>query len=230
MVKALVEVVEQDAPPAHAALGKLLHPPQFVHIDLDLSRLLGEVLQRHHVTVVIEQQGVGRHAVAARTSDFLIVTLDVARHVAVDDKAHIALVDAHAEGDGGAHDFQVVVDEVALDALFLLDTHGGMEGLRLDAQAGQLGSHLLGVLAAQAVDDAALVAVQVDELYDVAKLLSSHRALHHIEGDIGAVKRANEQPCLGDVQLLGDVVARDAVGSGGERHHGNVGVALLEDA
>ena len=37
VVKALVEVAEQDATAAHAALGKLLHAAQLVHVDLHLT-------------------------------------------------------------------------------------------------------------------------------------------------------------------------------------------------
>ena len=194
MVKTLIEVVEQDATAAHAALGKLLHALQLVHVDLHLARFSGKLLQGNDIAIVVEQQGVGGQAVAPRTPDFLVVTLDVARHVAVDDKTHVTLVDAHAEGDRRAHDFQVVVDEVALDAQFLLDAHGGMEGLCVDAQATQVSCHLLGVLATQAVDDAALVAVQADELHDVAQLLAPSGALDDVERDVGTVKRTDEQP------------------------------------
>ena len=228
MVKALVEVVEQDAAAAHAALGKLLHALQFLHVDLDLSRLPRELLQGDHVAVGVEQQRFGRQAVTSCAPDFLVVTLDVARHVAVDDIAHVALVDAHAEGDGGAHHLHVVVDEVALHLLLLLDAHAGMKGLGVDAQAAEFGGHLLGVLAAQAIDDAALVAVQVDELDNLAELHLARRALHDVQRDVGAVKRTDEQARLGDVQLLGDVVARDAVGGGRQGHHGDVGILLFE--
>ena len=41
-------------------------------------------------------------AVASGAADLLVVGLDRRRHVGMDDEAHVRLVDAHAEGDGGA--------------------------------------------------------------------------------------------------------------------------------
>ena len=105
-----------------------------------------------------------------------------------------------------------------------------MERLGFDAQAGEFAGHLFSVFAAQAVDDAALVTVQVDELNNLPELLMSRGTLHNVEGDVRTVKRTDEQSGIRNVELCGDVVAGDAVGGGGERHHGDVGIALLESA
>ena len=50
-------------------------------------------------------------AVAAGAADFLVVALDVFGQVVVNHPAHVALVDAHAEGDGGHDHLQVVLQK-----------------------------------------------------------------------------------------------------------------------
>ena len=77
----------------------------------------GEAIVRQHVGPRVEQHAVARQAVAAGAADLLVVALDRPRHVAVDHVADVRLVDAHAEGDGGDHDVDLVAREGVLDAL-----------------------------------------------------------------------------------------------------------------
>ena len=62
-----------------------------------------------HVRAGIEQGAAGRVAVAARAAGFLIIALQIFRHIVVDDEPDVRLVDAHAEGVGRDHDLDPVV-------------------------------------------------------------------------------------------------------------------------
>src|SRR3989442_1217286 len=81
--------------------------------------------------------GAGRGLAATRAPDLLVVALDGARHVAVDDIADVGLVDAHAEGHRGDDDVDVVALEGLLRPRARLDLHAGMVGQRLHALLAQ---------------------------------------------------------------------------------------------
>jgi hypothetical protein len=72
----------------------------------------------------------------------------------VDDEADVGLVDAHAKGDGGADDADLVAEEGLLVARALLGIEAGVVGAGGDAAAGEGIGDLLGLFAAGAVDDA----------------------------------------------------------------------------
>ena len=70
--------------------------------------------QRMHVGGGVEQHALGLQAVAAGAAGLLLVVLDRLRHGGVDDAAHVAAVDAHAEGDGGDDDVELLGREGVL--------------------------------------------------------------------------------------------------------------------
>ena len=76
--------------------------------------LVLHALVADHVGPRVEQHAVAREAVAPGAPDLLVVALDRARHLAVDDVAHVRLVDAHAEGDGRDDDVDLVAREGVL--------------------------------------------------------------------------------------------------------------------
>src|SRR5674476_1505125 len=55
----------------------------------------------HDVGQAIGHPGAGRLAVAARAAGLLIIGLDALGQIEMRDEAHVRLVDAHAERDGG---------------------------------------------------------------------------------------------------------------------------------
>ena len=69
----------------------------WVRLLVDESHLL------YGVAGVEEEQAFAGQAVAPGAAGFLIVALDGLRQVVVDDEPDVRFVDAHAEGDGGAH-------------------------------------------------------------------------------------------------------------------------------
>ena len=68
----------------------------------------------HHVAGAEKQQAFARQSVASGASGFLIVALHVLRQIVVQDKAHVRLIDAHAEGDGRADDVDFIAQEKLL--------------------------------------------------------------------------------------------------------------------
>ena len=125
--------------------------------------LVQEPLAHLHVGPRIEEDAVARQPVPPRASDLLIPRLDVRRHVAVDDEAHVRLVDPHPEGDRRDHDVDLVPGERLLVVGARLVVESRVVGHRVHALAAQELGHLLDGLPRQAVDDAALPPVAADE-------------------------------------------------------------------
>ena len=68
----------------------------------------------HHIAEPVAHPGFGGLAVAAGAAGLLIIGLDGGRHVEMGDIAHVGLVDAHAEGDGGNEAEPVLLEERVL--------------------------------------------------------------------------------------------------------------------
>lgn len=58
------------------------------------------------VSVGVEEDAVGQLSISASSAGLLIVSLHWLGKTGVDDVAHVRLVDAHAEGDGGTDHLQ----------------------------------------------------------------------------------------------------------------------------
>jgi hypothetical protein len=86
-----------------------------------------------HVGQAVGHPGVGRLAVAAGAAGLLVVALDVLGQVEVGDEAHVGLVDAHAEGDGGHHHHALLAQEAVLVAAARVGVQAGVVGQRGDA-------------------------------------------------------------------------------------------------
>ena len=110
-----------------------------------------------------QQQGLGGQAVAAAAAGLLVVALDALGQVVVHHEAHVALVDAHAEGDGGDHDQDVVAGEGVLHAAALVRGQAGVVGGGRHAGRREPAGHFFGAFAAEAVDDAGLARTPVEE-------------------------------------------------------------------
>ena len=126
MVNVFSKVRKQDASATDVGLGILLHALQLLQIDALLTTFTGKLREGDDIAQRIEKQSLAGHAVASSTSHLLIVVLQTLRHVVVDDPAHITLVDAHAESDGGAYHLHTVVDEVLLRLVALQGSHASM--------------------------------------------------------------------------------------------------------
>jgi hypothetical protein len=85
-----------------AGLGVVALVEEFVGLAVDVG--------------VHQDRGRGR-AVAAGAADLLIIALEAAGQRGVDDRAHIGLVDAHAERGGRDDDLALAGEEGGLDAV-----------------------------------------------------------------------------------------------------------------
>ena len=111
----------------------------------------------------VERQGLGGRAVAARAPDLLVIGLDGFRQVGMDDITDVGLVDAHAEGDGGADHHAVLALEAVLGQAAVVGVHAGVVVQRAVAGLAQRLGEALGPGAGGAIDDAGLAAAVVDE-------------------------------------------------------------------
>ena len=138
----------------------------------------------------------------------------------MEDEAHVRLVDAHAEGDGRADDAIVLAQE----GVVVCGAHGmiepGVIGQRAPAAPAQFLGQLFGAAARGAIDDAALPAVGLEPLDELAGRVGFRP---HREKEIGPVERTHEHLRRADEQSCRDFLARRRVGGG--RHGDSLKVA-----
>ena len=177
----------------------------------------------HHVAGAEEQHAFTRQPVAARAPGFLVVTLDVFRQVVVDDEPDVRLVDAHAEGDGGADHPHVVAQEKLLVFAALPGCQSGVIRPGLDTVLVEPQRDALRGLARLAIDDAAFPGPRADEFQHLGVgLVFGQDAV----GKVRAVEAGDITARLMQLELLDDVGAHAFGGGGGERHHRRFGEKL----
>ena len=216
----LAKVVQQHLPSAHAGLGvgrrflQQLPPDVLLGHGFALHKLV-ELLQ---VFVAVEGDAHPLAAVAPGAPRLLVVSFQALGDVVVDDEAHVGLVDAHAEGDGGHDDVDFLHQEVILRLCACGGVQSGVVALRLDVVGAQHLGQVFHLLARETVDDAALAGVLLDESHDI--LVDVLGLLPHLVVEVGAVERRLELLGVDDAQVLLDVGAHLVGGGGGERNHG----------
>ena len=165
LIVGLAEVVQQGAPAAHRRLGIVARLEQQLFADflLRYGLTLHEFLQLIQVLAGIEGDALAFAAITSRASRLLIIALKALGNVVVDDKSHIGLVNAHAEGDGRHNDVHILAEEGILVSTTHGTLHTGMVGQRLDVVEPQHLGEFLYLLAAQAIDDARLPFICLDK-------------------------------------------------------------------
>ena len=130
----LAEVGEQRLAAAALGLGEAEQRVQALVVGLLALHRRGALVDlgaaQADVVGAVERQGVGGRAVAAGAADLLVVALDRLRQVGVGDVADVGLVDAHAEGDGGADDEPVLALEAGLGEAAVVGLEAGVVGER----------------------------------------------------------------------------------------------------
>ena len=220
------EIVQQDAAAAHVRLRVLLHPAELLHVNLPLSALLGKSRQLHQIAQGIEQDRLGRQAVAPGTPDFLIKALDAFGQVVMDDKPHVGLVDTHPEGHRGTDHLQAVVDKVVLHPLAHLRRQAGMVSRRHNPMPAKHVGHALRRLFAHAIDNAAIVPVTGYQAEDGTVLVLLLIPAPHVQAQVRTVEGRDEHFGVGQAQLLLDVLPRQPVGRRGQSHNRHTGKSL----
>ena len=187
--------------------------------------LLDHLPQQHHVTQAIAHPGLGRFAVASGAAGFLVIALDRLGQVQVGDEAHVGLVDAHAEGDGGAHHDAVLAQEAALVVGAHLHRQSGVIGQGGDAVAGEEVGGFLDLAPRQAVHDARLAGVTGEEIEQLsARIVLVCDAV----ADVGPVEGAEEALRILQRQALGDLAPGRWIGAGGQGDARHLRPALVE--
>src|ERR1700740_3293217 len=106
------------------------------------------------IGIVEQENALGSLSVAARTSDFLVVGLDRARQMIVNDKSNVVFVDTHPESVGCYDGLPLSAHEAFLCTGAFAFIHPGVIGLNHETGHLQLGRDLFDSLASCGVDDA----------------------------------------------------------------------------
>ena len=137
------EMAQQQLAAAGGGFAHVEHGVEFLQFDLFLeigSLAFGNALfQQHQRVHAVTQPAHRGQAVAPRPAAFLIEMLDALRHVQMRHKAHVGLVDAHAEGHRGHNDDVVFVRETVLVVLACFQAHAGMVRHGIQAVFAQKG-------------------------------------------------------------------------------------------
>jgi hypothetical protein len=141
-------------------------------------------------------------------------------------EAHVGLVDAHAERDGGGHHQAVLAQELVLVAAAHIGVEPRVVRQRGDAFGREPDGGLFHLLAALAVDDAGVAFVLVAQ--EAQQLLPGLVLLDDGVADVGAVEAGDELARARQRETLAHVGARVVVGRGRERDARHVGKALVQ--
>ena len=172
-VKLFSQVLQLELPPTHRLLLAILN-----HLGELLAGELfpferGEVvlkikgLQELFVAFSEKENALGKKTVPPSPSALLVVVLEGLGHRVMHDVPDIWLVDPHSEGNGGNDDADLVAHPPLLNIfLFLLAYVGVVEGCPVPLPL-QVTTHFLALPLRQAVDDARLVRIFVDDGGDI---------------------------------------------------------------
>ncbi len=228
----LAEIAQEHLAAAARGLAVAEHRLQLLPVDVALPFARGvgagqEAAQLADIVQPVEHVGLGRQAVAPGAAGLLVVGLEALGQVQVQHEAHVRLVDAHAEGDGGDHDQAVLLEEPVLVRGADVLVQPGMVGECWDAGPAE---HVRGgvhLAARQAVDDAAAAGLLALEV--VQELRLGLQLGHHTVADVGPVEAGDERAALAEIEPLDDLAPGGRVGRGGQRQARHGREALVQD-
>ena len=226
----LAEVGQQPHAAAFDRLAQAQHGVELLAqapaIGFIARRFVDHAALLHHVLQAVGQPGGGGQAVAAGAAGFLVVAFHRLGQVDVGHEAHVGLVDAHAEGDGGHHDHAVLAQEARLVGGAHLGAQAGVVGHGVDALVAQEFGGFLDPGARQAIDHARFALVLV--LDHVQQLLAHLVLFDDAVADVGAVEAGDEMARFVQRQALRDFASGGRGGGGGQRDARHVGPALVQ--
>ena len=197
------EITRQD----FRALGRRRVDPG----DFMPRRAQGRDLSR-----IVDRDGLRRPAVASGASGLLIKGFEMVGRVAMDDIAHVGLVDAQPEGDGRDHDAVGGGEKSVLTRRPLAGFEAGVKGHGRVAGLGEGPRQRIGGFAHAAIDDAAAPFSLGRERQDPAGRIALLRQGGQRDGL--AVERSGDDLRRPGKQRCDDVSAGARAGRGGRSH------------
>ena len=159
--------MKQRLAATHRRLGVACRFEQQLLANLLLGNRLAlhEFLELLQVLVGVESDALPLAVVATGATRFLIVAFEALGDVVVNHKSHIRLVDTHAEGDSSHNHIDGFEQKSVLIGRACCAVHTGVVGKSLDVVHLQCFGKFFHLFAAEAIDDARLTFVGLDELY-----------------------------------------------------------------
>ena len=138
----------------------------------------------------MHEVGAAGRAIATRAANLLVVAFKRSRQPGVDDRANIGLVDAHAKGDGGHHNFKFARLECCLYALTSFVVEAGVIS-RGGHQPRQVSCELFRLLAGGGIDNCGTALGAGQQAANGGRPLR-HRQLDHLNGQVIAPESVDE--------------------------------------
>src|SRR5436305_139255 len=225
----LAKVGQQGVATTGGAIAVGQNLPQLLigEVLFVLTGFLGNnKLNLHTVTVIKEEDALSWQVITASTARLLVIPLEVARQVIVDDRAHVRLADTHTKGDGGHEYRHIVADETFLVLAPLLTGEARVVGQSADTVMGKGKTELIDALAALAVDDNGRLWLLTQELQQFA--IGAFVLWANFVIDVGPIKTGDVYVGIAEFELGEDIVAH-ALGRGSsERQHWHLWIALAQ--
>ena len=137
------------------------------------------------------------------------------------DIAHVGLVDAHAERNGGNEAERLLLEEGILVGGSIAGVHAGVVGQRTNPLLVQPLGRTVDLGAGEAIDDAGIAGVAGEEALQLAARVV---ALDDRIADIGPVEAGGEDARIGEAEPLDDIVPGGGVGGSGQRYARHAGI------
>ena len=201
----LAKIVHQHLSATHAGLSIRCRLRQQLSTDVLFRHRFAfhKFIEFLQVLMGIECDTHTLAAVTTRTSRLLIVAFQRLGDIVMDDEAYIRFVDTHAKSDSCHDDIYTFHQEVVLRLRPESRLQSCMIGSSLNFVSPQYLCQFLHLLSGEAVDDAALAWMLLNELDDI--LIDIHRFRAYLVVEVRAVERALKLLGIQNAQILLDI-------------------------
>ena len=165
---------------------------------------LHKLLELLQVFIGIESNTLPFSSISSGTSGLLVISFQTFGNIIMDNITHIRFVNTHTKSNGSYNHINFFHQEIILVLCSCSRIHSGMIGTGIDSVCLQDFSKFLHFLPAQAIDNAWLFGIVLNELDDVPVYICSLGAYLIIE--IRAVERWLEHLRIHHTQILLDVM------------------------
>ena len=176
---------------------------------------LHELLQFLQVLVGIEGDALSFPSIPSGPSGFLIIAFQAFRHIIMNHKAHVRLVDTHTKRDGSYYHLDILLQKRVLIGVSRSRIHSRVIGTCLDTVGTEYLGQFFHLFAAQAINDTRFLRILLDELDDILVYIVGFRAYLVIQ--VRAVKRRLEFRSVCNTQTFLDIHLHFRSGRSGQR-------------